>query len=355
MRSRILPLLALVLIISISLSLTSCDNKNKEIELSNLNVLPAFVEYDHAVNISVVVFNPDSRSRTYNATCFVGSSVIGTKAINLSARESQTITFEYTPWLIGPLNVAIGNLNTTFTAIDIIPLFDITYHVATGSKITLNYSIGQSTCLHREFALEREDSTVTLSVNKAIINGTREVTFAGWTLPSIYVENFYQGLDANLGISLLGYGSPGLLYVQDGIGDVDVSSVSSIGEEERQENTYGDGKEDAAGSLLVELWLQGQADIVQTGETLNLPLQLTFTTGNTTNIVSSSANGKLTGAVLTSSGVRFERDGGPVPYVGTNGTITTTGTGICLGLTFRDLPLDLQVEIKLVLEPEAIE
>lgn len=355
MRSGTSIFLALVLIISISLTLTSCNNEDKDIQLSNLNVSPAFVQYDHAVNISVVVFNPDSRSRTYNATCFVGSSVIGTKAVNLSARERQTITFEYTPGLIGTLNVAIGNLSTTFTAIDVIPLFDITYHVVTGSKITLNYSIGQSTCLYRELAIEREDSTVTLNINKAITNGTREVTFAGWTLPPIYIENFYQGLDVNLSTLFLGYGSPGLLYVQDGRGDVDISSMSSIGEDQMQANTCGDGEKDAAGSLLVEIWLQGQVDIVQTGETINLPLQLTFTTGNTTNIVSSSANEKLTGAVLTSSGVRFERDGGPVPYVGTKGTITTTGTGNCLGLTFGGLYLDLQVEIKLVLEPESIE
>ena len=353
MRARIFPFLALLLIISVSLTFVGCNDDYMEVEISNLSVSPKNVAVDHATNISVVVTNHGSRSRTYNATCFVDGSIIGSKTVNLAAKANQTVTFDYTPTRLGTLNVTIGSLSTTLESWDHIePFWDITYNVVNGSKITLNYSAGKTAYMQKEFALERGDGAVTLLVRTDVINGTREVLLpsSGWTLPSIYVEKFYLGLDMNLSISLA-EDATGLLYVQDGIGDVDVSSVSSIGENEIQVNIYGDGEMDAAGSLLVETFLQGQA-YIQTGETLNLPLGLTFTTGNITNMVSSAASEKFTGAILVSTGVCFAREVGIVPYVGTNGTITTTGTGNCLGLTFRGLPLDLQVEIKLVLEPE---
>jgi hypothetical protein len=63
----------------------------------------------------------------------------------------------------------------------------------------------------------------------------------------------------------------------------------------------------------------------------------------------------IDGATLVSSGVFFAEEGGVAHYVGTNGTITATGTGDCLRLTLKTIRMNLQIEIKLVLEPESLE
>jgi hypothetical protein len=55
--------------------------------------------------------------------------------------------------------------------------------------------------------------------------------------------------------------------------------------------------------------------------------------------------------MLASDGVAFAKDGGVADYAGTAGTIVTTGTGDCLGIQLAGMPIDLQTEIKLVLEP----
>jgi hypothetical protein len=76
-----------------------------------------------------------------------------------------------------------------------------------------------------------------------------------------------------------------------------------------------------------------------------------FTTGNTSNVVSIPENLKMDGATMSSEGVPFAEDGGVSPYVGTNGTITATGTGDCLGIRLVGIRIDFQFEMKLELEP----
>jgi hypothetical protein len=359
MKTRIFPFLVLVLIMSMILTFAGCNDEGvrHSLNISNLTVSPEIVNIGSVTNISVVVTNPDSISRTYNATCYVDGLIIGRKIVNLAAKSNQTVVFNYTPTKEGTFNVTIDNLSAIFGSGYVEDHWDIQYNVVNGSKITLNYSLGNTTAIRKDLNLTRGDGLVTLRVYNAVINGTRELFLlsSGWQLTPIFVSNMLPDSDMRLVISLA-YDTKGVLYVQDGVGDVDVSSVSSLGGNQTQVNTYGDGKKDAAGSLLINATLEGHAYIVQTGKTVDLPLRLTFTTGNITNIVSIPSI-KFNGAAISSNGTPFARDGALkfADYVGTVGTITTTGTGDCLGLTFGNSTIDLQIEIKLVLEPASVE
>ena len=355
MKLRIFPLLVLVLIISMSLPFAGCNDKGTSAEpmVSNLTVSHEIVDVGSATNISVVVTNPDSKSRTYNATCYVDGLIIGSKTVELAAKSDQTVTFSYTPTKPGTLNVTIDNLSASLQAAYIGPdaQWDIQYAVVNGSKITLNYALGNTTAIRKDLSLTRGAGTVTLRVNKSVINGKREAILlsSGWQLAPITIKDISPGVSINLTV-VLSQDATGTLYVQDGVGDVDISSVSALGGKQIQVNTYGDGKKDTAGSLLINATLEGKAYIMQTGKTLDWPLGLTFTTGNITNTVSMPSK-KFNGAVLSSNGMPFAKDGGVAPYVGTAGTITTTGTGDCLGLTFESYSINVQIEIKLALEP----
>ena len=150
-------------------------------------------------------------------------------------------------------------------------------------------------------------------------------------------------------MSLSGNGS-GWLYTQDSTGDIDVSSESALGREPIQVNIIGDGNMDAAGSMLLNMPLHGFA-ATTAGQSVNLPFDLIFTTGHSYNIVSRPDKG-INGSEMESSGVPFEIDGGLSPYVGTAGTITTTGTGDCLNLRLAGFETDFQTEITLELVPE---
>jgi len=107
---------------------------------------------------------------------------------------------------------------------------------------------------------------------------------------------------------------------------------------------------DPAGSMLLNMPLHGFAETTQ-GASIDLPFDLIFTTGNIYNIVLRPDKG-INGSEMESNGVPFAMDGGPSPYVGTTGTITTTGTGNCLNLRLVGFETDFQAEILLELVPE---
>jgi hypothetical protein len=351
------------------MSLTFAGCKDRGVvpgpQVSTLTVSPKVVAVGSVVNISVVVTNPSPYNGTYNATCRIDDASIGSKIVNLTAKANQTVTFNYIPTKEGTFNVTIplnpfipsSQLSASFGAVN--PpdgYWDILYNVVNGSKVTLNYSLAPIMGLRKTMDLHDGDGIVTLRVNKDVINGTREVILpsAGWQYDPIFVLNMSPGVNMSLVISLT-QDARGVLYVQDRVGDVDVSSVSSFVGNQTQVNTYVDGKKNTAGSLLINTSLEGKAYMVQVGKTVDVPLGLTFTTGNITNIVSIPST-KFNGATISSNGTPFARDGAfkVADYVGTAGTITTTGTGYCLELPFGYFTIDLQVEIKLVLEPVSL-
>lgn len=229
--------------------------------------------------------------------------------------------------------------------------WDVRYRIV-GGQITMNYSLQQITPRKVIIPLtEEHGGYMTFKFCKEANNGGRLVVIPqdSWYMENITVENVMTGIDMNLSIRLDSDAS-GILYVDDNIGDVDVSSESVSGRTPVQIDTIGDGTMDVAGSMLIPMTLVGDFN-TSVGQSGELPFGMTFTTGNTTNVAHIPINPKMDGATMTSEGVPFAEDGGLVPYVGTNGTITATGTGDCLGIRLVGIRIDFQFEMKLELEP----
>ncbi|MFA5055919.1 MAG: hypothetical protein WC562_07110 [Dehalococcoidia bacterium] len=230
--------------------------------------------------------------------------------------------------------------------------WEIDYKAVEGSYIVLNYSAAGITPVKK--VIEFDESfgiRFTMQISKTVVDGKREVTIqaADWVFPEFEVESIMTGIDMDL-LMPLDEDATGWLYVEDGAGDVDMSSESTAGEEPIQVDTTGDGTMDPAGSMLIPLVLLGVFD-TSVGQEGELPFGLIFTTGHSDSIVHITMNKKMDGATIESDGVPFEKDGGVADYVGTAGTITTTGTGECLGIRLVGVRIDFQTEIKLVIEP----
>lgn len=361
MKSRIFPLLALVLVLVTSLSMVGCGGGGEaKFTVSSCTISPNPTDIGSPVTISAVITETAGVSGTYNATLNIGGTNIETKDIAVAAKGRQTVSFTYTPSAEGSFNVSIGKaFGTLGVTKPPTGYWDIKYKVANGSRIFLNYSLQGTTGVQKTVNLS--SGAVIIRVNKTAVNGYRDVILpsAGWQLPSIFVDSISSGVDMNLVIALK-QDATGKLYVQDGIGDVDMRSVSALTTNPKQTNTYGDGKKDTAGSFLSDTVLEGHAEVGIIGKKVNLPFGLVFTTGTITNTVTLPKS-KFNGAFISSQGIAFAKsgtlktaDGKSLPdYVGTAGTITTTGTGDCLGIFLVTFDIDFQAEIKLVLEPES--
>ena len=231
--------------------------------------------------------------------------------------------------------------------------WDIKYDVV-GGRIMLNYSLANTTAIKKVINLnESYGITLTMQVNKSVVNGTREVIInssSGWVFPALSVSWFAPGVDMNLNVTL-SQDAVGTLYVKNGVADVDESSQSYPYINPIQQNIFGGGAMSPAGSLVMPMVLEGSF-ITTAGPPGDLPFDLlTFTTGNSSNVIHMPTDPQIDGATVVSKGIPFAQTGGVADYIGTNGTITTTGTGNCLGIKIAGFPIDLQVEITLVLAP----
>jgi hypothetical protein len=353
MRHRIVQMLLTIVVIS-SISIVGCGGScgTAEFELSNLLIAPSAPYVNQHIIVSVDVTNTGAEKGNYSAILVVNSNAIGSKEISLGPDEKENVTFTYEPAVAGLYYINVGNLNGVLQVQDEpAGYWSINYRVA-GGKIALLFSLFGATPELREVPLSgSQGGTLTLLVNMSSTNGKRDVIVPkdAWYFESVFVDNCVTGVNMTVDMSLSDDGS-GWLYTQDGIGDIDLSSESSSGRAPIQLNTIGDGVMDPAGSMLLNMPLHGFA-ATTAGQSVNLPFDLIFTTGHIYNIVSRPDKG-INGSEMESSGVPFERDGGPSPYVGTTGTITTTGTGDCLNLRLAGFETDFQTEITLELVPE---
>ncbi len=397
MRSRIFSILALALILVTSLAMVGCSKTNNNgtptptvtttstptgtttstptgtttstptgtttpgiiFAASALTFSASPVYVGTTVTISATVKNT-GKSGTGDVTLNIDGAVINTTRVTIAAQATQNVSFTYTPTTPGNKNVSItpGYLATGILQVLNPPngSWDIQYNVASGSRILLNYSLMGTKGYNKLTNLSTGDGTVVIRVSKTLnANGTRDVTIlsSGWRLIPINVKDISPGVSMNLTVGL-NADAHGLMYVQSGVGDVDMSSNSSRTTTPKQINTFATGKQAPAGSMLVDTPLLGHA-IVTIGAPVILPFGFIFTTGTITNVVSIPST-KFNGATMVSQGTPFAKDGAlkVADYVGTPGTLTTTGTGDCLGLTLDSFAIDFQAEIKLVLEPVSV-
>ena len=354
MRIKRFSLLLLALVFITSLAVVGCGGGGggATFTVSNLVVSPASVQSGDEVEISATVTNSGGASGSYTATLTVGGTAAGSQTVEVAAGASTTVQFDYTAISVGTLTVALGSLSGSLVVEAGVGYWSVDYKAVEGSYIVLNYSPAGMTPLKKVINFD-EDFGIrfTMLINKTVVDGTREVKIlkSSWVFPEFPVDNIMTGIDMTL-LMPIDEDAIGTLYIEDGIGDVDMSSESTSGQSPIQVNTQGDGTDDPAGSMVIPIVLLGIFD-TSVGQEGELPFNLTFTTGHSDNIVHITLNKKMDGASIESDGVPFAEDGGKADYAGTAGTITTTGTGECLGIKLVGVRIDFQTEIKLVLEP----
>jgi len=235
--------------------------------------------------------------------------------------------------------------------------WEVDYQMVDGAYLILYFSAAGITPLTKTVEFDESSNyNMKLLVSKSEVGGTREVilTAADYTVPQFTVPGVMTGVDLYLNL-MVDHDTTGTLYVQDGIGDVDMSSQSTSGQSPIQVDTYGDGTKDPAGSMLLPIPLVGKFD-TSVGQKGSLVFPLIYTTGHTDNTVHISVNKKMDGAFIEGDGAPFAKTGplSPAPYVGTAGTLTSTGTGNCLGIKLVGIRIDFQYLQVMKMEPTAV-
>jgi hypothetical protein len=352
MRIKRFSLLLLALVFIASLAVVGCGGGSATFAVSNLVISPSTTDAGSAVTISALVTNSGGASGTYKAKLNVAGAEVSNQSVEVGAGASATVTFSYTPSVSSTFTVSIGDQSGSLVVSESTGYWDIKYQAVEGSYIVLNYSVASATSTRKVVTFNESNGiNLIMQVNKSDVNGMREVRIpaATFVFPLFNVPEIMSGLDMDLLMPLAG-DAVGVLYVKDGVGDVDMHSESDSTKNPIQDNTQGDGTMDPAGSMVIPITLVGDFD-TSIGQKGTLPFGLIFTTGHIDNVVHITTNKKFDGSILASEGVPFAKDGGVAPYVGTAGTITTTGTGGCLGIKLVGFRIDFQAEIKLVLEP----
>jgi len=350
-----LLLLALVCITSLAVAVVGCGDGGGSFTVSNLVINPTTASVGQKVEISQTIANSGGASGQYNTKLIVNGVQAGDQTVEVAAGSSTTVTFDYTPSISGTLNIELQSSAGTLSGT--LPVttggdYEIPYKAVAGTLIVLNYSLASASQVHHLMTFDESDGIVlTMVINKSAVNGQRAVTIpaASWVMPKFTVEGITRGVDMGLVVEMTRDGT-GTLYVQDGVGDVDLNAVSTSGQTPIQVNEQGDGTKDPGGSMVVEWPLIGYFDTT-IGEEGHFPFDLMATTGHSSSIVHISTNKKMDGATMSGDGVPFAKSGGEADYVGTPGTLITTGTGECLGIRIVGMRIDLQLTIKLVLEP----
>ena len=84
-------------------------------EVSNLSISPREVKAGESVTISADIANLGRSSGSYTAILKINSSQVKTKALTLSAGESQVVSFTVVKESSGTYTVELGGLAGTFT------------------------------------------------------------------------------------------------------------------------------------------------------------------------------------------------------------------------------------------------
>lgn len=338
--------LALAVILLASLAIVGCGPGAAEFEISNLTISPDSVELGEVVAISVDVENVGGVEGNYTVSLTVDDETF-TEDVTVAAGDTVTVTFAYTAGEAGTYTVTVGELSDTFLVTPPAEAYWIIHYrtVEGTGELTLLISLYQLESEIKERTVPFPVTTLDVWINKTVVDGSREMIIpaASFVAEPAFVPDLITGINMDLTI-LLEDDAIGTVYVEDGVGDVNVHAEVDIS---GAEYTFGDGTPDAAGSVLVDFPLLGDA-LTNIGQRVILPLPVYPTTGHSYNSIT-KPDKPLDGSVLESDGVPFAEAGGLAPYVGSSGTIVATGA--LLGRSFVGFAVDFQFRILMELEP----
>jgi hypothetical protein len=321
-----------------------CNAPAAEFQLSNLQISPDTVEIYEQVTISVDVKNVGNADGSYLVNCSMGNGLESfVQQVTLEPGEVCTITFNHTPSLEGKYTILVGSLSRTLSVTAPLEgMWRIPYRVV-GGEITMGFSLVGLTPVVN--TVDFPGATFDMYVSKAVVNGSREIYIDSDSFISepVIIEGIITGIDMEM-LFTLREDAVGLLYVGEGIGDVDVLSVDTDGSLETQ---FGDSLMDAPGSALMFSPSEGQS-FVSVGQSFIVPMDVYSTTGFSSNEVVVPGR-KMNGSVMECLGVPFAEEGGIAPYVGTEATLVSTGSS--LDRRFTGFGVDFQFMTVMQIEP----
>jgi hypothetical protein len=318
-----------------------------EFEVSNLTISPGNVEPYEAVTITAEVTNIGGLEGTCAANLSIDGLIVEVKDVTLEADEAEVISFSHTPEEAGEYTISIGELSDVLTVTAPPPgeYWTIQY-VITSSE--MRQVMSMSGAPPTEYSFELPPGTgMELRISKTIVNGSRDVFIkaSSFEPDPITLEDVVPGIDTEI-VWRLEEDAHGVLYVEDGIGDVDISSESTSGASPPTTYIIGDGMSDVAGSLLIPM--KTEVAFTSLGISSTLPIDSYCTTGSNYNRITAPGKG-IDGAEIEASGEHYARDGGPAPYVGTPGKLVVVGA--IIDRTFMVVKVDIQFITEMEVAP----
>jgi hypothetical protein len=284
----------------------------------------------------------------YTANLSIDGVIVDAKAVTLEVEETAGVTFSHTPEEAGEYTLAIGDVDGTLVVNAPRP----------GEYWTIPYIVTNSTIRQlmslqgappKEYSCELPQGTgMELQVSKTIVNGSRELFIEGTSFKSdpMLLENIVPNIDTEI-VWGLEDDAHGVLYVEDEIGDVDISSESTAGTVPPTVYTVGDGTPDPSGSCYIHMQMEIAFDSM--GMASTMPVDAYCTTGRNYNHISSPEKG-IHDSEMEVYGEPYARDGGPAPYVGTPAKLVVVGSLIDQ-VFFGFFKVDVQFESAMEVAP----
>lgn len=316
-------------------------------EVSNFTISPDSVEPYEVVNISADVTNTGGVEGTYVANLSIEGVIVDTESVTLGADETAGVTFFHTPEEAGEYVIAIGEVSGTLVVNAPRPgeYWTIPY-IVTNSSLRQVMSMQGAPPTEYQFELP-EGTGMELQISKTVVNGSRDVFIEASSFQSdpILLEDVMLGVDTEI-VWGLEEDAWGVLYVEDGIGDVDVSSESTLHAVPPTTYTIGDGAPDPAGSLLI--FMKMDIAFTSMGFSSTLPVESYCTTGHNYNHITAADKG-IHDSEIEAYGEPYAEDGGPAPYVGTPGKLAVVGA--IIDRTFIVVEVDVQFVAEMEVAP----
>ena len=315
--------LKILVMLLITITISSCAPAPAEFEVTNLTISPTNVEVYNEVNISANITNIGGLEGYYTANLSINGTVLDNTLVTLAPGETKGVTFNHTPETKGDFTISIGEASVNLLVAEPPPgQWWVIPCVVTASNISQRMSFMPGSIQEYSFELP-EGTSMEIQVSQTVSNGSREVFLgaAGFRSDKMLLEDVVFGIDSEI-VWALEDDATGMLYVEDGAGDVDIFTETCKGSKPQSTHTFGDGTPDPAGSWLVHMPMAVEFESM--GITSIWPMDVYCTTGYNYNHIT------FPGDIIDDSEVEAEgtpcgRDGGIVPFVGTPFKVIVTG------------------------------
>jgi hypothetical protein len=309
--------------LTIGVTIAACNPTPADFEVSNLTISPGAVEVYEEVTISADVTNIGGLEGSYMANLSINGTILNTEEVTLAPGETKGVTFNHTPETKGQYTVMVGEASSSLVVTEPPPgQWWVIPCVVTASSISQRMSFIPGSISEYSFKLP-EGTGMEIQISKTIANGSREVFLgaAGFRSDPMVLEDVIPGIDSEIVWALEG-DALGTLYIEDDVGDVDISAETKPNVKPQTTYTFGDSIPDPAGSWLIHMPMVVEFESLGISDVW--PMDVYCTTGHNYNHITFPSD-IIDGSEVEGDGTPCASDGGIVPFVGTPFKIVVTG------------------------------